>query len=55
MEEEVRDILRAAVAASPARPARFGTRAAARFRGRGLKADITELRGKQAVPPELGR
>jgi plasmid stability protein len=55
MEEEVRDILRAAVAASPARPARFGTRAAARFRGRGLKADITELRGKPAVPPELGR
>jgi plasmid stability protein len=54
MEEEVRDILRAAVAASPARPARFGT-PAARFRGRGLKADITELRGKQAVPPELGR
>ena len=55
MEEEIRDILRAAVAAAPVRPARFGTRAAARFRGRGLKADIAELRGKPAVPPELGR
>lgn len=55
MEEEVREILRAAVASRPAAPARFGSRACARFRGCGLGADIPELRGTNLEPPRLGR
>jgi plasmid stability protein len=54
MEEEVRDILRAAVASAPSKAGRLGTRASSRFRGCGLRADIPELRGNHARPPELG-
>ncbi len=51
MEEEVRDILRAAANAEPATEGpRLGTRLAARFRGRGLDEPIAELRGKRLVP-----
>jgi plasmid stability protein len=55
MEEEVREILRAAVAPRHAPAARFGSQASARFRGCGLKADIAELRGTHVEPPSLGR
>jgi plasmid stability protein len=54
-EAEVRDILRAAVAAdNPDRP-RLGSRIAARFARTGLSAEIPELRGHAARPAALGR
>ena len=55
MEEEVRQILRAAVAAQPAPAVRFGSRASARFSRNGLTAGIDELRGTHIQPPDLGR
>lgn len=55
MEEEVREILRAAVASRPSGSVRFGSRASARFRGCELETDITELRGTHVEPPRLGR
>ena len=55
MEEEVREILRAAVASRPTGAARFGSRASARFRACGLETDIAELRGTHVEPPRLGR
>src|SRR3954470_13192199 len=52
MEEEVRDILRAAVNKESSRPAEgLGTRIANRFRGLGLKEPFPELRGEVWARP----
>jgi antitoxin FitA len=55
MEEEVRHILRNAVAGQPKPVARLGTRIAARFRKVGLKADLPELRGQPPREADFGR
>ncbi len=55
MEEEVRQILRAAVTARAVPDVRFGSRVSARFRGRGLADEIPELRGTRAQLPDLRR
>jgi plasmid stability protein len=49
-EEEVREILRAAVGAGTQEPKALGSSLAARFRRIGLTEDITELRGQEARP-----
>jgi plasmid stability protein len=49
-EEEVREILRAAVHTGQPAPVKLGSAISGRFRGHGLRDDITELRG-QAVQP----
>ena len=56
MEEEVRDILRAAADQDmEAQPCTgLGTRIARRFAGLGLDADLPELRGEAARPADLG-
>lgn len=46
LEEEARDILRAAAAAEPDIPQGLGSAISARFAGRGLEAPIAELRGQ---------
>ncbi len=55
MEEEVRDILRAAAAAMEDQPLAepLGTRIARRFAGLGLHEDLAELRGHAARPADL--
>lgn len=54
MEEEVRDILRAAAAQDDAPPlARLGTRISRRFAGLGLTQDLPELRGEMARVADL--
>jgi hypothetical protein len=57
MEEEVRQILRAAVLASDARPARvtLGTRVSARFASIGLNDELAQLPPQSIEPPSLGR
>jgi plasmid stability protein len=55
MEEEVREILRAAVVARATPAEGLGTRASARFRACGLDHDIPELRGSYVEPPRFGR
>jgi plasmid stability protein len=57
IEEEVRDILRAAADADDtARAGKggIGSRIAARFTGLGLTEDIAELRGEAAEPAVFG-
>ena len=56
MEEEVREILRAAVERDEedARPAALGTRISRRFAGLGLSEELPELRGQAARPADLG-
>ena len=56
MEEEVRDILRAAAAASDDQPRAepLGTRIARRFAGLGFREELPELRGHAARPAGLG-
>jgi plasmid stability protein len=49
-EEEVREILRAAVHSAQPAPVKLGTAIADRFRGHGLREDITELRGHPVQP-----
>ena len=52
MEEEVRDILRAAANKESSHPAEgLGTRIANRFRGLGLKEPFPELRGEVWARP----
>lgn len=46
-EEEVREILRSAVAAGDTPPVRLGTLLARRFAGIGLTEPIAELRGEK--------
>ena len=51
MEEEVRDILRKAVAEAGGDPRPpVGTRLARRFADLGLDHDVSELRGEEACP-----
>jgi plasmid stability protein len=52
-EEEVREILRAAVRTGLPAPARLGSAIASRFRGHGLREDITELRGQSVRPAQF--
>ena len=53
MEEEVRLILRQAVAEVDGPPIRLGSRIAARFAGLGLTKDLPELRGGAPRPADL--
>lgn len=55
MEEEARDVLRAAVALEASRPQRLGSAIAARFAGAGLETPIAELRGEPARPADFSR
>lgn len=50
MEEEVRNILRQAVATESSVVRTLGSRIAERFRGGGLTTDLPELRGQEARP-----
>jgi plasmid stability protein len=52
-EEEAREILRNAVRNVDDRPARLGSRIAARFQGMGLTEDISELRGQPVQPAQF--
>ncbi|WP_082168646.1 FitA-like ribbon-helix-helix domain-containing protein [Mycolicibacterium chlorophenolicum] len=52
-EEEAREILRNAVRNVDDRPARLGSRIAARFKGVGLTEDIPELRGQPVQPAQF--
>ncbi len=52
-EEEVREILRAAVRDDGGARGSLGSRLAARFSGLGLAEDIPELRGQPARPADL--
>lgn len=53
VEEEVREILRAAVLASPARKVGLGSRIAERFGDYHIKESIKEHKGRQLDPPEF--
>ena len=53
MEEEIREILRNAAREERGSPARLGSRIAARFSGKGLDAELIELRGTEARPADL--
>ena len=54
MEEEIREILRAAVLRATTGPrVGLGSRLAARFRDCGLDDEIAELRGRPARPADL--
>lgn len=53
MEDEVRHILRTAVQQRPEPVRKLGTRIAERFRGTGLKTDLPELRGTNAIAAEF--
>ena len=57
MEEEVRQILRAAVLSGDARPARvtLGTRMSARFASIGLTDELAQLPPRSVEPPSLGQ
>ena len=50
MEEEVRQILRRAVAEPAQPPVKLGSRMAARFAGVGLCGELPQLHGQTAVP-----
>ena len=52
-EEEVRDILRAAVLRDEGRQPGLGTRIAERFKGIGFKEDIPEFKGQAARPAKF--
>lgn len=55
MEEEVREILAAAVAREEADPrAALGSRIRARFAGLDLTEELPEVRGQAARPADLG-
>jgi len=53
VEEEARNILRAAIVNPSADETGLGTRISQRFAGLGLDHDIPELRGYSAEPPNL--
>ena len=55
MEEEARDILRAAVARDTPRKARLGSAIAARFAKIGLDEALPEMRGEKARAAKLTR
>jgi plasmid stability protein len=52
-EEEVREILRAAVHTGQRVPVKLGSAISGRFRGHGLRDDITELRGQTVQPAQF--
>jgi plasmid stability protein len=52
-EEEVREILRAAVRTGQRAPVKLGSAISGRFRGHGLRDDITELRGQTVQPAQF--
>ncbi len=52
-EEEVREILRAAVRPGSAGPVRIGSMIASRFRGEGVEHDFAEMRGHPAQGADL--
>ena len=54
MEEEVRQILRNAVAEPERPPVKLGSRMAARFAGAGLSGELQQLRGQAAEPMDFG-
>jgi plasmid stability protein len=54
-EEEVREILRAAVHAGQPPPVKLGTAISGRFRGHGLREDIPELRGQTVQPAQFDK
>jgi antitoxin FitA len=53
MEEEVRDILRAAVIEAESPTGGLGTDISILFRNAGLTSDIPELRGHEIKPPSF--
>jgi antitoxin FitA len=55
MEDEIRHILRNAAKESTRPIAKIGSRIAARFSGKGLTADLPELRGQAARAADLDR
>ena len=56
LEEEVREILRSAVAApAPKTNMKLGSRIASRFQGIGFTPRLEALRGYPAEPPDLER
>lgn len=55
MEEEVRQILRAASREEPRAVRRLGTSIAARFKKAGLTGELPELRGAAARPAKFHR
>ena len=55
MEEEVRQILREAVADQGRTSIKLGSRIAARFAGAGLSKELPQLQGQAAVPMEFGK
>ena len=54
-EEEVREILRAAVHTGQPAPVKLGSAISGRFLGHGLRDDITELRGQPVQPAQFDR
>ena len=54
MEEEIRHILRKAVAEQGQPPIKLGSRMAARFAGAGLSGELPQLQGQAAVPMDFG-
>jgi antitoxin FitA len=52
-EEEVREILRAAVHTGQPAPLKLGSAISDRFHGHGLREDISELRGQTVQPAQL--
>jgi plasmid stability protein len=55
MEEEVRQILRKAVAEPRQAAVKLGSRMAARFAGAGLSSELPQLQGQTAVPMDFDR
>ena len=55
MEEEIRQILREAVAKQVQVPAKLGSVIAARFAGVGLTGELPRLRGRAATPMKFGK
>ena len=55
IEEEVRQILREAVADQGRTPIKLGSRIAARFAGAGLSKELPQLPGQAGVPMEFGK
>ena len=53
MEEEVRQILREAVAEQGRAPIKLGSRIAARFAGAGLSGELPQFQGQAAVPMDF--
>lgn len=54
MEEELRQILRQAVAEQEQAPVKLGSRIATRFAGVGLLSELPQLQGQAAAPMDFG-